>query len=152
MAEGAVPFAKMQSLFAGARLLGAPVEVAYALQGMLTLGVAAVVGWASWHRGYDAGLAALMLTGALLVTPFVLDYDMVLLAFPLIWLAAQSFRPWEKLIWALTFIAPAFARPLGLEAGIPIMPFILIAFFLVLLRRVVEHEPSCAGRVTASTG
>jgi hypothetical protein len=152
MAEGAVPFAKMQSLFAAARLLGAPANVAYALQGTLSLGVAAAVGWAGWRRSYDAGLAALMLTGALLVTPFMLDYDMVLLAFPLIWVAAQGFRPWEKLICALTFIAPAFARPLGLEAGIPITPFILIAFFVILLRRLVEHKSPRADRVAAGAG
>jgi hypothetical protein len=152
MAEGAVPFAKMQSLFAAARLLGATAEVAYALQGILTLCVAAAVGWASWRRGYDAGLAALVLAGAPLATPFVLDYDMVLLAFPLIWMATQGFRPWEKLICALTFIVPAFARSLGLEAGIPVTPFILVAFFAIVLRRVAECESPRADRVPASAG
>jgi hypothetical protein len=152
MAEGAVPFAKMQSLFAAARLLGAPAGIAYALQGILTLGVTAAVGWASWRRGYDAGLAALVLAGAPLATPFVLDYDLVLLAFPLIWMTTQGFRPWEKLICALTFIATAFARSLGLEAGIPVTPFILVAFFVIVLRRVAEYESPRADRVAASAG
>jgi hypothetical protein len=136
MDAGAVGHAKMQSLFAAAMLLGAPTGLAYALQGALTLGLAGAVAWASWGRRFDLPLAALLLAGAPLATPFVLDYDMTLLAFPLIWLAAQEFRPWEKLTLAATFIAPVFARPLALEAGIPITPVILLAFFLVLLRRV----------------
>jgi hypothetical protein len=81
-----------------------------------------------------------MLAGAPLATPFVLDYDMMLLGFPLIWLVARGFGPWEKLVFVVTFIAPAFARPLGLATGIPIMPFILAAFFAVLLRRVAQED------------
>jgi hypothetical protein len=128
--------------------LGAPAKVAYALQGLLTLAVAGAVGWASWRRGYDAGLVALVLTGALLATPFVLDYDMVLLAFPLMWLAAQGFGPWEKPIVAAAFIAPAFARPLALTAGIPITPLILAVLFMVIFRRVSPR----ADRVEAGAG
>lgn len=139
MAEGAVGFAKMQSLFTAARLLGVPTGLAYALQGLLTLAVALIVARASRGRRYDLSLGALLLAGAPLTTPFVLDYDMVLLGFPLIWLAAQGaahgFRDWEKLVLALTFIAPVFARPLAMEVGVPIMPLVLIAFFAVLARR-----------------
>lgn len=136
MAEGEVGYAKMQSPFAAARLLGASSVVAYGLQAALTLAVASAVAWASWGRRFDLPLAALVLAGAPLCTPFVLDYDMVLLAFPLIWLAAQGFGPWEKLVLVAAFIAPTFARPLGMEAGIPIMPFAMIALFVVALRRV----------------
>ncbi|MBV1687243.1 DUF2029 domain-containing protein [Novosphingobium sp. G106] len=142
MAEGAVPFAKMQSLFAATRLLGASTGVAYAIQGVLTTAVVATVAWTAWRQGYNAGVAALILAGAPLATPFVLDYDMVLLAFPLIWLAAealrQGFYPWEKLVFVLTFIAGAFARPLAMFVGVPIMPVILIAFFIFVLRRANE--------------
>ena len=138
MTEGAVGFAKMQSPFAAAMLLGAPPAVAYALQGTVSLAVAGAVCLAAWRKRYSLGLGAAMLAGAPLATPFVLDYDMVLLAFPLIWLAGSGLRPWEKPIVALTFIAPAFARPLALELGLPIMPLVLIAFFVVLVRRARE--------------
>lgn len=149
MDDGAVGYAKMQSLYAAARLFGVPSGVAYALQGVLTLAVIGAVAWASRGRRYDLPLAALMLTGALLATPFVLDYDMALLAFPLIWLAAKAFRPWEKLIFAAAFGAPAFARPLAMAVGVPIMPAILVALFVVLLRRALEAprwpEPPAVG-------
>jgi len=146
LAEGIVPFAKMQSPFAAARLLGAPVWSAYALQGAVTLSVAGAVGLAAWRRGYGLALASAMLVGALLATPFVLDYDMVLLAFPLIYLASSGFRPWEKLICAAAFVAPAFARPLAMEAGIPIMPLVLAALFVVTWTRAMESPAPEGGR------
>jgi len=144
MSEGVVPYAKMQSLFAAARLLGASLPLAYALQGMLALAIAGGLAWASLGRRYSPALASAMLVGALLATPFVLDYDMVLLAFPLIHLAAGGFHPWEKPIAALAFIAPAFARPLAMEAGIPIMPLVLAALFVLLVKRAIE-TPAPAG-------
>lgn len=140
MNSGAVDDAKMQSTFAAAMLLGAPSAIAYALQGVVSLAVVAAVAWASWKRRYDLPLAALMLAGAPLVTPYVFDYDLLLLGFPLIWLATQGFGPWERLIVATTFVAAAFARPLALETSIPIMPVILAAFFVVLLRRVANKR------------
>jgi hypothetical protein len=133
--DGAVGFAKMISPFAGARLLGVPVGPAYALQGAVALAVVAALAWASRQRGYTHALGAAMLAGAPLVTPFALDYDLVLLAFPLIWLAGNGFRPWDKLIFALAFAAPAFGRPLGVQLGIPIVPVVLAALFAVTIRR-----------------
>jgi hypothetical protein len=148
MANGIVPYAKMQSLFAAARLLGASLPLAYGLQGALLLVVAAALVRASLGQRYTSALASAMLVGALLATPFVLDYDMVLLAFPLVYLAATGFRPWEKPVAALAFVAPAFSRPLAMEAGIPIMPLVLIALFAVLLRRAIE-TPAPAGGLPA---
>lgn len=154
LAQGTVGYAKMPSVLAAARLLGTSSGFAYALQGAATLAVIAAIGLASWGRRFDLPLAALVLAGAPLATPFVLDYDMVLLAFPLIWLGSealeQGFRPWEKLVFVLTFIGGAFARPLAMFAGVPIMPVILIAFFIFVLRRV--NESPRAGRVVAGAG
>ena len=138
MNDGAMGFAKMQSVFAASRLLGAPLGVAYTLQIAAALAVVGSIGWAAWRRRFTPALASAMLAGALLVTPFVLDYDLVLLAFPLIWLVSGGFRPWEKLIAALTFAAAAVARSLALYAGAPIMPIVLAAFFVVLVRRAAE--------------
>jgi hypothetical protein len=140
MAAGAVGYAKMTSPFAALKLMGAPTTLAYAVQGLVSLGVAALLARAAWHRRWSGGLAALTLAGAPLVTPFVLDYDMVLLAFPLLWLTGQGlshgFRDWDKLTILLAFAAPAFARPLAMNAGVPIMPLVLAALFAALWRRV----------------
>jgi hypothetical protein len=136
--HGAVGFGKMQSPFAAARLLGASVALAYALQGVVSIAVAGALAWTGWRRGYSLALGSAMLAGALLATPFLLDYDLVLLAFPLVWLASVGFRPWEKLIAALAFAIALFARPLGVFLGIPTVPFVLIPLFVMLIRRARE--------------
>ncbi|HQS71241.1 MAG: hypothetical protein B7Y36_14660 [Novosphingobium sp. 28-62-57] len=135
MAGGAIGFGKMQSLFAGLRLIGVPVGAAYAAQGFLGFSVAALLARVAWQRGLTRDVAAAALTGALLATPFVLDYDFVLLAFPLIVLVQGAAMPWERTIAALAFAVPAFARPLGVLIGVPIAPVIVLALFVVLLRR-----------------
>lgn len=141
MDEGVVGYAKMQSPFAAAMLLGASLKWAYAVQALAICAVLAGIVRAGWRQSYSPALAAMMLTGSLLTTPFVLDYDLVLLAFPLIWMSASDFGPWERLAIALTFIAPAFARPLAVSAGIPIMAFIIPAFFALLLRKAERANP-----------
>lgn len=140
MAAGAVGYAKMMSPFAALKLLGAATSVAYAVQAVVALVIAGLLARAAWRRGWSDGLAVLALAGAPLVTPFVLDYDMVLLAFPLLWLVGQGLRRgfagWEKLAILLAFAAPAFARPLAMNLALPVMPLVLGLLFAVLWRRV----------------
>jgi hypothetical protein len=81
-----------------------------------------------------------VLAGAPLATPFVLDYDMVLTAFPLAFLFARAretgWSDWERITIAATFAGAAFARPLAINLGVPIMPLLLAALFLAVWRRV----------------
>lgn len=139
MEAGAVPFGKMVTPFAAARLLGAPAGLAYAIQGAVALCVVAALVVIGRGRAWTPALAAAMLAGAPLATPFALDYDMVLLAFPLLWLAGEGLRggfaAYEKLAIALAFAAPAFARPLALGAGLPVMAFVTAFLFAAIVRR-----------------
>lgn len=139
-ADGNIGFAKMVSVFAGLSLIGVPASAAMAVQVAVSLALAAAVVAASWRRAMTPGLAALVLAGAPLVTPFVLDYDMVLTAFPLAFLfaraRAEGFADWERITIAVAFAAAAFARPLAINLGVPIMPLVLGALFLAVFRRV----------------
>lgn len=145
MEAGVVPFGKMTSVFAALRLLGMPVMAAYILYGVVAGIVVALAIRCSWKRSFTPALAAVALAGAPLLTPFALDYDMVLLAFPLAWLAGQGlatgWRDWEKLAVLLAFVAPAFARSLALNFGLPIMPLVLMLLFVVLVRRATGELP-----------
>ena len=145
MEAGAVPFGKMVSVFAAGRVLGMSVSLAYALQVAAAIGVGLGIGLLCRHHRWTGAVAASVLSGALLVTPFALDYDLVLLAFPALWLLGEGlrggFRDWEKLALALAFIAPAFARPLALNASIPIMPAVLALLFAVIVRRATNPAP-----------
>lgn len=142
MAEGAIGFGKMVSIFAAARLVGLPEGVAYALQVLGAVVVVGMVAWAGWRRRWTLGLAALVLAGTPLVTPFVLDYDMVLLAFPLIYLARAGYRPWAKTVSAVVVLATVLARPAALQLDLPIMPFALAALFLIVWRQVRSEARS----------
>lgn len=135
MASGVIGFAKMQSLFSAARLAGLSIPVAYALQAVLGAGVAVVLAWRAWQRGLTPEVAALTLCGALLATPFVLDYDLALLAFPLCVLARAAAGQWDRAIGVAAFIVAAFARPLALATGIAIAPWVLVALFVVLAEK-----------------
>ena len=140
MDAGTVGYAKMVSPFAGLMLLGVPSGLSYALQGLISAVVAAMLAQASWRRRYTAELGALMLVGAVLVTPFVLDYDMLLLAPALIVVASRGFGPWEKLALLLAFAAPAFARPIGMNLHVPIMPEAAFLLYWVLWRRLRRNR------------
>ena len=140
MDAGTVGYAKMVSPFAGLMLLGVPSGLSYALQGLISAVVAAMLAQASWRRRYTAELGALMLVGAVLVTPFVLDYDMLLLAPTLIVVASRGFGPWEKLALLLAFAAPAFARPIGMNLHVPIMPEAAFLLYWVLWRRLRRNR------------
>ena len=135
-AQGAIGYAKMMSVFAGARLLGAPMGLAYGLQAASALLAAALLAREAWGRRCDTGLGAAMLLGGMLATPFLLDYDLVLLAFPLAWLLAQGFGPWGRITAAAGFGLAAFARPLALAAGIPLAPMVLWALFGVVIAAI----------------
>lgn len=149
MSQGVVGYDKMVSPFAAVMLLGAPAALAYALQALVSLGVAAAIAFSGIRQGWTPLLGALVLAGAPLATPFVLDYDLVLLAFPLAMLAARPFAPWEKIGLALAFVAPAFARPLAMEAGIPIMVPVMLLMFLLLWKRARRADRRTPAAATA---
>jgi alpha-1,2-mannosyltransferase len=130
---------KMQSVFAAARLLHGGLIAAYAAQIVVALAVcAALVGLPRRSFRSDAEGPA-MVAAALLTSPFLLDYDLVLLAIPLAWIARESlvagFLPWEKTVLGAAFILPALSRSIASLAGIPLGPLTVLAVFLLVLRR-----------------
>ena len=136
---GGVGFAKMVSPFAAARLLGVGPTGAWITQvivsGIALLILLSVVRWRPGAAAEGAALAA----AACLATPFLLDYDLMLLAVPLAWVAAEAERsgylPWEKLVLAAVFLLPLVVRPIATLAGVPIAPPLLIALLWVVARR-----------------
>jgi alpha-1,2-mannosyltransferase len=142
--------AKMQSVFAAVRLWHGPVPAAYALQALVTLAAAAAVGVVCYRRRNDQGAAAVLVAGSLLASPFLLDYDLMLMAVPLAWLftqgAREGFRPWEKTGLLAAFLLPAVSRILASDLHIPIGPPVLAMLFLLVLRRAWEAEPQRAIR------
>jgi hypothetical protein len=137
--QGDTGWQKIQSLFSWARMWGAPVPVAYALQGVLSaaLGVAIVRLWRS--AAPQALKAAALCLAAILATPYTLDYDMMVLAPAIAFFAADAlvrgFGPWEKTALAALWLAPLLARSVAQAALIPLGVPAMLAAFVVLWRR-----------------
>ena len=134
--DGQIGFAKLQSVYAALRLIGWADGLAMAIQVAVGLSVAAALAWAGWRTGWSLTLGAATLVGTLSTTPFALDYDFVLLAFPILFLAQSPYRPWAKIVAASLFAAPHFARVIGLEFGVPILAPLNLALFAVLMARL----------------
>jgi hypothetical protein len=73
-----------------------------------------------------------------MATPYVLDYDLILLAPAIAWLAAEGgrsgFLAWEKLVLLVVFLLPLVSRSIGV-LGIPIAPPLLLVFLGMIVRR-----------------
>jgi arabinofuranan 3-O-arabinosyltransferase len=90
LADGRADFAKLQSIFGLVRMLGGGETLAFALQGAMATTVAIVLCllWRS-KASFDLKAAALA-TGALLATPYIFLYDLVVLAVPMAFLIRAS--------------------------------------------------------------
>lgn len=137
--EGPTGWEKIQSVFAALRMLGLGIAPAYVAQGIFAL-AAAVVVWMAW-RQKDAGLrGAALVLGTLMATPYVLDYDMVMLALPIAFMTAiglkGGFLRWEKIILASAWLLPLLSRITGKFIGVPLAPFVMALLLWAILRRL----------------
>ncbi|MEO5372904.1 MAG: DUF2029 domain-containing protein [Alphaproteobacteria bacterium] len=137
--RGATGWYRIQSVFSAARLLGASVPLAYGVQA--AAGVAAAVAVVRvWRQAPSPGVAAAILVAATpLTTPYILDYDLVMLILPLAWMAREIVEhgalPWEKTVLAAVWLLPLVARTVALYPGLPLTPLGLVALVVVIMRR-----------------
>jgi hypothetical protein len=153
--QGLVGFEKMPSVFAATRLLGGGVWLAYGLQA-LAAGAAGLVVVHVARRAHGPGrglaLGATLAAASLLASPFLLDYDLMLLAIPLAWLAREGrqggFRPWEKTALFVAFVLPLAARLAAQRLDVPLGPPVVCALLWVVARRALDPlgEPGAAAR------
>ncbi len=135
---------KMQSLFGAVRLLGGSIPFAYCLQ---AVGAAAAVSalYVLHRRAFrSAAEPAVVVCACLIASPFLLDYDLMLLAIPLAWLTDQGlrsgFRPFEKTVALCGYGAPLVCRTIAGTFGLPLGPAVVAAILLCVLRRALLTE------------
>jgi alpha-1,2-mannosyltransferase len=137
--QGDTGWYKIQSVFAWVRMWGGSIALAYALQGALIGALAGALIWL-WRSAapYPVKAAALCLA-AILATPYSFDYDMMVLAPAIAFLAAnglkRGFGPWEKTALAGLWLAPLLARSVAHLTLIPLGVPAMLAMFVLLLRR-----------------
>ena len=151
--EGRATFYKLQSVFGLVRTFGGPEYLAWALQWLISASIAAFVVWLWRSRATYELKAAGLATGALLVTPYLFLYDMMVLAIPVGLLIrmglASGFRR-NELAWlasaaALLIAFPFTEFPLGLGSS-------LITAGLIVRRIVSPVEQRLPSQEIAALG
>jgi hypothetical protein len=150
--QGDTGWHKIQSVFSIVRMWGGGVTLGYAAQLAVTLFVAAALVWLWRGRSSFALKAAALAIGTILATPYSLDYDLMLLAPAIAFLAVdgreRGFGPYEKTVLALLWLAPLVTRSVAQATLIPLaVPLMLIAFALMLRRAINETTGTQAGGV-----
>ena len=146
--QGGTGFWKIQSVFAAVRLWGGSVQLAYAAQGIATAaaGLALAILWRS--RADQRLKASGLMTACLLATPYCLDYDLLLLAPAVAFLAAvaleRGFRPFEISFLAVAFAAPILTRPFASAALIPLGLLVTLGLFALVLSRAFPRADATA--------
>lgn len=146
--QGNVGFEKLQSVFAAVRMWGGDVPLAYAVQGVASAAVVCGTAW-TWRSACGRDLkAALLVVATLLASPHVLDYDLVILALAIAFLARhglrRGFRPFEISLLAAAWIVPLLSRGVAGVTGIPLGLLVLLTTFVCIMRRAVLDREALA--------
>lgn len=137
------------TVYGAIRFHGGPVALAYAAQAAISLAASVMLLW-TLYRGRDGGLSgagglAAIAASIPFCSPFLLEYDLVVLAIPMAWLLAEALRtgflPYERIILFATYIAPALFKIAGLGGvlrfGVILAP---AALLLAVLRRLLPQQ------------
>jgi hypothetical protein len=141
---GGTGWQKIQSIFSAVRMWGGSVPLAYAAQIALAVTLAATLAWL-WRSDAAFELkAAALAVASLLATPYVLDYDLVVLSLAIAYLArlglASGFRDFEISILAAAWIVPLLSRGLAQITGIPLGLLVLLSLYGLIMRRILQDR------------
>jgi alpha-1,2-mannosyltransferase len=134
---GLEPF-KLQSVFAGTRLVGGSVPLAYVCQSIVAGGALIALAWL-WFGLHDDRLkVAGLILASLVVTPYVVDYDFVMLAPALAALVSlgreRELPAYGKTLLAAAWIMPLLARGTAETLALPIGVLSLLAVYVWIIR------------------
>lgn len=140
--QGETGWYKIQSIFSWVRMWGGSIPLAYEVQTAATVAAAAALAWLWRSPAAFALKAAALAIGAILATPYSLDYDMMVLAPAIAFLAVHGrdhgFRPYElsalAFLWLVPLIARSFAEATMVPLGVPAM----LTVFVLILRRAAD--------------
>ena len=120
---------------------GGSVALAYALQGIASSLALCAAAW-TWRSACDQ--AALLVIAALLASPHVLDYDLVMLAVAIAFFVRHGmnhgFHELEISVLAAIWAMPMLSRTIAASTGLPLGLLGLLVFFVVAFRRVLLHD------------
>lgn len=153
VAEGQAHLFRMPTVFIMARMMHAPILVAYALHAMAALAAAVVVANA-WRKPCAYPLrAAALVTASLLISPYLYDYDMVWLGLVIAWLCvhgvARGWRAGEREWLVLLWLTPLLGLVVVDFVGFQFLPFVTLTTLVGIHRKIrfearaVLTQPIC---------
>jgi hypothetical protein len=137
---------RIESIFSMLRMQGGSVGLAYGVQGLAILLLGVLV-YRFWRRPETPLLikASFLAAASLLATPYVFDYDMNVIALPMVWMVADAlkrgFLPWEKSFLALLWLWPLASRMLAEPLHFQFTPLVLAALLYAIHRRAGVIQP-----------
>lgn len=154
---GRTPWEVAVTFFTATLSVGLGVKTAYLVQWVVMLVVLAGVAWVWRQPPIPRIHNAVLVLGTLVFSPYVLVYDLALLALPLCWLWEEGRingrLPGELLLllagWLLPFAAPLLYKWINLPEGkLPLGPVILLvlfAFALLKARNAINKAAASQG-------
>jgi hypothetical protein len=142
--RGGLPWEKMPTVFAMARMFGAPARAAYSLHAVVAVAAIAAVCWV-WRQSADWELrGAALMSATFLLSPYVFDYDLTWLAFPIAWLCVEGLRDgWlrgEREVLIAAWILPLMSTDIASAIRVQVGPLVVMALLWVVLRRVAGER------------
>ena len=130
---------KIQSVFSWVRMWGGSIPLAYAMQGAVMAALAGGLFWLWRSHASFALKAAALCIAVIAATPYSLDYDMMVLAPAIAFLAAdgmsRGFDAYEKSALAGLWLMPLIARSVAQHTLIPLGIIVMLAALALTLRR-----------------
>jgi hypothetical protein len=135
---GYLPWFKMSSFFAAARLLGINSATAYTIQLVVSVLVAVLVFWI-WRKGTFALACTVLTCSIILATPYSFQYDLTIVGLGIAWYGLEGIQkgwlPGEKYLLVIAWLASLVNAPIAKHIHIQIIPFILLAIVFLAIRR-----------------
>lgn len=142
--QGILPWGKMPTVFAFLRMDGVSVPYAYAVHLIVALLVAYSV-WRVCRSTQDWSLrGAYVMTATFLISPYIFDYDLAWLAFPIAWMTQAGLQHgWlagEREVLVAAWALPLAMAPAVTLLHIQIGPVVSGALLWMIARRVCTQN------------
>jgi hypothetical protein len=125
-----------------------------AIQLMGALLAVAAVWHAFRHYGSSEARTAVLVTAIFLISPYMLNYELLLLMPAVVALfrlgARQGFHPGERPVLAAMWLIPTTIGMILNRAGLPIMPLVILLFGVIVWARLKgQPKAELPSQVTA---
>ncbi|MGE0056613.1 MAG: glycosyltransferase family 87 protein [Dehalococcoidia bacterium] len=136
---------KVHSFSSTMLLLGVSATATQCLQLLMSLAIACTSLWVWKQSRLDRVRFAALVLGTIGVSPYFFDYDLVILALPVLWLALDCMeRGWQRgdlELLVLAWWAPFLATAVVLATSFMLTPVIVMLLLLMGIRRM-RFEPA----------